>query len=527
MPNFVLLLFLLCGSIARAALPPNLIIILADDMGYSDPGCFGGELATPALNRLASEGVRLTRFHNGGMCVVSRAMMLTGKWWPNALPKFGKTPLLSELLHGANYRTALIGKWHLDGDPMDRGFDHFYGFLAGFADHFSGAPSYRLDREPYKRFGPDYYSTDAFTERASQFIKSTPADKPFFLYLSYQAPHNPLQAPAQEIAKHRGNYTAGWQAIREARFRRQQEMGIFPASSTLPDAPQNLPKWETLTPAQRDLEDLRMATYAAMVEQMDQGIGRILRTLREAGREDNTMILFLSDNGADSFSVVDEAMLQQSKLPGDRASNWQLGTGWAYASVTPWRLYKISQHGGGITTGAIAWWPSGGLGKAGRIESSPVHMVDVLPTFLQLAKAPLLQAPAGESFLPLLRGKPTPRASPLFFQYLDNRAIRTAEWTLAEVDGAGWELYQPSTDPFENHNIASTKPEIVADLSARWNTWWQQESGKRTYTPEPAQGSQHYKPQGDRGSGAPYRPSAMPDKLADRMPILNQTKTKP
>jgi arylsulfatase A-like enzyme len=527
MPKFAILLFLLFIGIGRAAQPPNLIIILADDMGYSDLGCYGGEFATPALNRLASEGVRLTRFYNGGMCVVSRAMMLTGKWWPNALPKFSKTRLLSEGLNKANYRTGLIGKWHLEGDPMDRGFDHFYGFLAGFADHFNGAPSYRLDREPYKSFEPNYYSTDAFTERASQFIKSTPADKPFFLYLSYQAPHNPLQAPAKEIAKHRGNYTAGWQAVREARFRRQQEMGIFPASAVLPDAPQNLPKWETLTPAQRDLEDLRMATYAAMVEQMDQGIGRVLQTLREAGREDNTMILFLSDNGADSFSVVDEAMLQQSKLPGDRASNWQLGTGWAYASVTPWRLYKISQHGGGITTGAIAWWPNGGLGKPGRIEATPVHMIDILPTFLDVASATATTPAPGESLLPLLQGKAHSRKAPLYFQYLDNRAIRTADWTLVEVDGAGWELYQPSTDFFENNNLASAKPQIVADLSAQWNTWWRQESGKPTYAPEPARGSQHYKPQGDRGSGVPYQPSAMPSNLADRIPLPVSTKSNP
>lgn len=502
----------------KPAAKPNIIIILADDMGYSDPGCYGGEMVTPAIDRLASEGVRLTRFHNGGMCVVSRASMLTGNWWPKALPHFESTPLLSEELHEAGYRTALVGKWHLKGDPMDRGFDHFFGFLEGFADHFSGAKSYRLDRKPFTGFVPDYYSADAFTDDAIRFIE-TPADQPFFLYLSYQTPHNPLQARKEDILKHRGKYAAGWQAVREARFKRQQEMGIVPKDATLPNYPENLPDWNSLTPAQRDLEDLRMAVYAAMVERMDHGIGRLMETLEKSGKADNTLVIFMSDNGADSFSVMDEPLLKQGKLPGDRASNWQLGTGWAYASVTPWRLYKISQHSGGVTTGAIVRWP-GMTGPPGRIENSPLHLVDILPTLLESAGVPSNnQAVDGESFVPLLKGTPWKRGGPLFFQYMDNRAIRTGEWTLAEVDGSGWELFNTPLDPLENNNLASAHSEIVADLDSQWLAWWKSQSGKNSYHLVSTNGNPNYKPQGDRGTGKPYVPSAMPAGLSTHYPI--------
>ena len=504
-----------------SAAQPNLIIILADDMGYSDAGCFGGEIATPAIDKLAKEGIRFSRFRNGGMCVVSRVSMLTGQWWPRGLRDFKNTPLLSEKLQTAGYRSALIGKWHLAGHPLDRGFDHFFGFLEGFADHFTGAKSYHLDRKPFTGFGPDYYSSDQFTDRAIRFIaddKDQP-DKPFFLYLSYQAPHNPLQAPKADILKYRGKYLAGWQAVREARFRRQQEMGIVPEDAVLPGYPENLPDWNSLTAEQRDLEDLRMAVYAAMVERMDQGIGRLVKALEESGKADNTQILFLSDNGADSFSVMDQVLLKQGKLPGDPASNWQLGTGWAYASVTPWRLYKISQHGGGITTGAIAWHGGKPSGTPGRIDASPLHMVDVMPTFLEIANSSAKAEVAGESFAALLPGKPWQRKKPLFFQYMDNRAIRSAEWTLAEVDGTGWELFKTQSDPLETKNLAASKPELVAAMSERWLKWWKDESGKPAYEPESTGVSQHYKPQGDKGSGKIYTPSAMPARLADRYPI--------
>jgi arylsulfatase len=436
------------------------------------------------------------------------------------LPGFDGSHLVSESLHDAGYRTAIVGKWHLPGHPMDHGFDHFFGFLDGFSDHFAGSDSYRLGREPFRGFGPDYYSSDAFTDRAIAFIQSLSSDveRPFMLYLSYQAPHNPLQAPKADIMKHRGNYLNGWQAVRESRFRRQKEMGVVPADSKLPDYPRNLPNWKALSPEQRDLEDLRMSVYAAMIERMDRGIGRVIAALEEAGHANNTLILFMSDNGTDSFSVVDKPLLAQGKLPGDRRSNWQPGTGWAYASVTPWRLYKISQHAGGVTTGAIAWWANG-IEQPGRIESAHVHVVDVLPTLLAAAGAEPHAPVAGESFLPLLKDASWRRDGPLYFQFMDNRAVRTPEWTLTEVDGAGWALHHTSDDPFENEDVRQVHPALASDLENQWLKWWRDQSGEHIYQPKSTKDGPHYRPQGDRGTGARYQPSAMPANLADCYPI--------
>jgi len=499
---------------------PNIIIVITDDQGYSDLGCYGGEMHTPVLDRLASEGILLTHFYNSAMCIASRAALMTGNYSVSSMPGFKNMPVVTEYLQEAGYRNALIGKWHLPGDPMDRGFDHFFGFLGGFADHFTGGPDFRLDRTPFKDFGDDYFSTDAFTDRAVQFIESIAesADQsPFFLLLSYQAPHNPLQAPRDDIMRHRGKYLEGWQAIREARFTRQKELGIVPEHAALPAYPENLPGWESLSPEQQDLEDLRMAVYAAMIEGIDQGVGKVISTLEELGMADDTFLLFMSDNGTDSFSVMDTVFLDRNILPGDRASNWQPGTGWAYATVTPWRLYKISQHGGGVTTGAIAWWPSGITGQKGRIDQTLVHKIDLLPTFMDIINHPAGdKAISGESFYPLLKGQTWQRPDPLFFQFADNRAIRTAEWTLVEVDDAGWELFHTPTDPFEDINLASEHPGIVKSLSEQWLNWYLTESGKETYIPQSTKDNPHYKPQGDRGSGVLYTPSAMPEHLKNR-----------
>ncbi|MFC1766505.1 sulfatase-like hydrolase/transferase, partial [Planctomycetota bacterium] len=416
-----------------------------------------------------------------------------------------------------------IGKWHLDGHPLDCGFDHFFGFLNGFADHFAGSKYFQLDREPFTAFGPDYYSSDAFTDRAIEFIQAPESSTaPFFLYLSFQAPHNPLQAPRAEILQQRGRYRKGWQAIRAARFQRQKEIGIVSTQARLPDYPQNLPDWNTLTAEQRDLEDLRMSVYAAMVEHIDASIGRVMQALEDSGQGDNTLILFMSDNGTDSFSVMDKALLKQGKLPGDPGSNYQPGTGWAYASVTPWRLYKISQHGGGVTTGAIAWWP-GAQGSPGRIEHRPLHMIDLFPTLLEAARqSPPEIEVAGESFLSLLHGQSWQRQGSLYFQFMDNRALRDPEWSLVEVDNAGWELFRIGSDPLENRDLAHEHPDVVADLQSRWQTWWHQQSGESGYVPKSTKTGPHYKPQGDRGSGVLYVPSAMPLNLADRYPVSNE-----
>ena len=263
------------------------------------------------------------------------------------------------------------------------------------------------------------------------------------------------------------------------------------------------------SPKQKDLEDLRMATYAAMVEGMDAGIARVMQAMEKCGRAENTIVIFTSDNGPDSFSVMDKALLKQGMLPGDRNSNFQPGTGWAYATATPWRLYKISQHAGGITAGGIVHWPAG-LKQPGRTSHSPVHLIDVMPTLPEAVGAANSSPCDGESFLPLIRNESWKRNGPMFFQYADNRAIRTEAWTLAEVDGNGWELFDPRLDPLECNDLTAKKTEIVSKLETQWLDCWKHHSGTKRYQAESTKGSPHYSPQGDRGSGKPYVPSSMP-----------------
>lgn len=323
--------------------------------------------------------------------------------------------------------------------------------------------------------------------------------------------------------KYRGSYLKGWQAVRDVRIKKQKELGLISKDCILPGYPKNLPLWESLTTQQKDLEDLRMSVYAAMVDRLDKGIGRLMDAIKANGLANNTLIVFLSDNGTDPFSVVDKVMLKNGVLPGDINANFQPGMGWAYAAVTPYRLYKISQQGGGITTGAIAWGP--GIFKQSKtIINASLHVVDFAPTFLELAKVgesnkSFKDSLSGQSFLGLLKGEKFKRKSPMYFQYMDNRAIRTDKWDLVEVDANGWELYDIKNDPYEVYNLADNLPQIVKELDAQWLNWWKTEYHTDKYLPTTTKGNFNYKPQGDRGSGELYIPSAMPDGSAIRYPI--------
>jgi arylsulfatase len=511
---------------------PNVIIIVADDLGYSDIGCYGGEVETPALDNLANEGIRFSNMQNASMCVVSRTSLITGNWWTKAGKGITKGPNIAQELKKKGYRTGLVGKWHLNGEPNNKGFDYFFGFLGGYASYYKGFKSYRLNSEKFTDFGENYYSTKAFTERAIDFVSKTDASskKPFFLYLSYQAPHNPLQAPMEAIMKYRGKYLKGWEAIRNERIKRQIKMGIIDKSTPIPDYPKNLPNWESLSDAQKDLEDLRMSVYAAMVDQMDAGIGKLIKVLKETKQADNTLIVFLSDNGSDSFSVMDKSLLKRGLLPGDVGSNFQPGTGWAYASVTPHRLYKISQHGGGVKTGAIVWWPNK-IKEKGIIKSEHIHFVDIMPTILEATSNKknkqsnsLINSLSGKSFLNLFESKNWKRKSPLFFQFQDNRAIRTAKWSLVEVDDNGWELYSNQNDPLETNDLSKIKKNVLKKLDKKWNQWWKKYNAGADYKPISTADSPHYKPQGDKGSGVTYKPSAMPKNLSHKYPIPQSKK---
>ncbi|WP_299433902.1 arylsulfatase [uncultured Maribacter sp.] len=499
---------------------PNIIVIMADDLGYSDLGCYGGEISTPTLDNLASEGIRLPNVFNAGMCVASRSAMLTGKWWPRAGFGAQNGPNIAQELKKEGYRTGLIGKWHLDGTPNKKGFDYFFGFLGGYSSYFKGGKDYRINEQKYEDFGNSFYSTDAFSERAVEFVKSNNGQnkEPFFLYLSYQSPHNPLQAPKEDIMKYRGSYLKGWQSVREQRIEKQKSFGLIAAEASFPEYPQNLPDWNTLTDAQKDLEDLRMSVYAAMVERMDKGIGQLMDALKATNQDKNTLILFLSDNGTDSFSVLDKTLLKKGLLPGDLGANYQLGTGWAYTSVSPLRLYKISQHSGGVKTGAIVKWPQS-IPKPNSISTEAINVVDFMPTFLEAAKTSSESEDnklVGQSFIPLLKGKTWKREDPMYFQFMDNRAIRTSEWSLIEVDDNGWELYNTIEDPLETNDVSQVYHEKVLELEKEWLNWWVKESGELNYKPESTADSPHYKSQGDRGTGVVYTPSAMPARLSEK-----------
>lgn len=508
----------LCLTSMVQAVAPNIVVILADDMGYSDPACFGGEMTTPGIDRLAREGVMMTHFHNGGMCVLSRNCLMTGNYHKAGNVGFATTRLLPETLRDAGYRTGLIGKWHLPGFPMDRGFGRFYGFTDGGGDHFSYGDHFYDNRTKLGATAQPagYYSADAFTDRAIDFVKAADP-KPFFLYLSYQTPHSPLQASPADIRALRTKYASGWDVARANRFSRQKQLGLVPANAIAPDRPVNLPTWNSLSAAQKDLEGIRMAAYRAMVERMDKGIARLTNELAASGKLNNTLILFMSDNGPDSFSSGDLGNLRNDKLPGDPNSNFQPGTGWAYVSATPWRLYKVSQHAGGVTTGAIVRWPA--ISGKGRIEAEPVHMIDVLPTLLETAGVAKPVNITGESFLPMLKNLAWQRQNPLFFQFADNRAIRSGDWTMAAVDGGRWELFNTKTDVLEDQDLSQNRPDVVNQLNSQWMSWWKSQTGQVTYMPNSTSEAGGYEPQGDRGTGKMYVPSAMPARLANRYPI--------
>jgi len=454
---------------------PNIIVILLDDMGFSDIGCYGGEIQTPNVDRLASQGIRFTQFYNASKCEASRTAILSGLSWPRAGRGIVKGVTLGQAMRQAGYATFAVGKWHVDGDPFHRGFDRSFGHLSGATDYFRGDDTFRLDDQPYKIPDKGFYTTDANTDFAIQFLteerKKTP-DKPFFLYLAYNAPHSPLQAPAEDVAKYRGKYLAGWDRIREERYQRQIALGVIKKEWPLSPRPSQVPPWDALTDRQKQIEDGKMATYAAMIDRVDQNIGRLLDALRSLGVEDNTLILFLSDNGGNPFDQGDEA-------------GEAYGVPWANVSNTPFRYYKRNQHEGGISTPLIACWPAI-IKDGGTITDQPGDIVDIMATVLDAAggryPTTFEDKPVppmdGLSLLPILTGGRRPAHDALFFQQFDHRGVRQGDWKLAAVNGGPWELYRLDKDRTELHDLASAQPDKVKELDSLWNQWWETTNGK-------------------------------------------------
>ena len=478
-PTLLLLAFSVC--FAGAAQKPNVLIILADDLGYSDLGCYGGEIATPNLDKLAANGLRFTSFYNSAKCEPTRASLMSGQYWQDCGLGVKRGPTMGQAMKVAGYDTFAVGKWHLSGNPVERGFDHYFGHLSGGSDYFKGSPSHRLDDKPFKPASDGkFYTTDANADYAIKFITEAHQqhpNKPFFTYLAFNAPHAPLQAWPEDIAKYRDMYRAGWDKLRAQRYARQIELGITKKEWALSPRPATIPAWETLTEAEMDFEALRMSIYAAQVDRMDQAIGRVLSKLKELGLEENTLVIFLSDNGANPF---DHGKVRERDLGPllNGTGHLGYGLGWANLSETPFQHYKRNMFNGGSCTPCIASWPAV-VKQCNFITDQRAHIIDLMATIMDVGggqwpaafadeKIPPLP---GKSLRPILTGEQRMPHDALYFQLFDHRAIITGDFKLASDWGRPWELFNLAMDRTELHDLTKIQPEQTARMENLWNQW--------------------------------------------------------
>lgn len=451
---------------------PNIVLIMVDDMGFSDIGCYGGEIETPTLDRLAAQGMRFTQFYNAAKCAQTRASLMTGCYHREVgVKKMANAMTLAEAMRAAQYTTLATGKWHLDGHPLDRGFDRFFGHLSPDTNYFSGDETFYLDRDSFRKPGKRFYTTDANVYFAIEFLKeAVQGPNPFFLYIAFNAPHYPLQAWPKDIDKYRGKYMQGWDRLRRKRHARQVEAGLVDPEWGLP--PRDGQAWDALTEKQKREEDLTMAVYAAMIDRVDRTIGRLQAKLTELGAADDTLTLFLSDNGACPFP--------NNRIwgvpPGPKNSFRSYHKKWAQLSNTPFRNYKQNQHEGGISTPLIAHWP--GHIEGGSITHQPGHVVDIMATLLEIAgldypesrNGVQLRPLRGKSLAPVFRGKQRAPHTELFFEHREEQALRKGDWKIVRSGGA-WELYNISADRTEMHDLAPKMPAKTRQLADRFTEW--------------------------------------------------------
>jgi len=513
-PALLLLLPTACwvNASTDSAPRPNIVLILADDMGFSDAGCYGGEIQTPNLDTLARGGLRFTEFYNTSRCWPSRAAILTGYYAQQVrrdeLPGLGggaqgKRPawarLAPELLRPLGYRSYHSGKWHMDGPVLAGGFDRSYS-LNDHDRHFN-PQLHTLDDQPLPAVAPGsgYYSTTAIAQHAIDFLAEHRAQhggQPFFLYLAFTCPHFPLQALAQDIAIYRDRYLDGWDALREERYHRMTQMGLVncPLSKLDPDVwpSWNLQEeqlreqigpgevgraipWNDLTAEQKEFQPIKMAIHAAMIHRMDLEIGRVLAQLKAMGAFDNTVIFFLSDNGASAEQIIRGDRHDRTAPPGSAKTYLSIGPGWSSAANTPFRLHKSWVHEGGITTPLIVHWPRG-IPSRGELRCNPGHVIDLAPTILELAGGQWPKTFAGLEVPPLPGKSLVPAFTKdgsvthdYFWWYHDgNRAVRVGAWKLVADHLKPWELYDLRTDRSETHNLAAQQPGKVKELERVW-----------------------------------------------------------
>ena len=488
-----MLIFLLWGLLfSHGAYQPNIVLILADDMGYSDLGCYGGEIKTPNLDRLAKNGIRYTQAYNTSKCWTTRISLLTGLYHHRSDRNFTNTALIGEILKPAGYRTWWSGKHHAGFNPYDRGFDHFSGFLGGAINFWNpGDQARKGEKEPgwravytwafddqlIKPYTPakDFFATDAISDWSLGWLdEKEKATDPFFLFLSYNAPHWPLHAHPEDIAKYDGVYDKGYEFIRKARYGRQLKMGLFDREFAPLSNPEH-EEWKYLSDQEKEEEALRMQIHAAMVDRMDQNIGRLLQKLEELRKLENTLIIFLVDNGA-SHERPRKKVWDPEAEWGSVGSFEAIGQSWANAINSPFKKWKVQGMEGGICTPMIAHWPEGIKLPVNTISRSPCHLIDFVPTFMELAgeevKYPSeLPGLDGISLVPTFSGKKLIRTNPLFFQYGSWQAIRERQWKLVQRKQEPWQLYDLDQDRTETRDLAGEFSERVKNMKKSWDGW--------------------------------------------------------
>lgn len=496
---------------------PNVVVVLVDDMGWSDIAPFGSEISTPSLSELAAGGVRFAQFYTTPRCSPTRASLLTGLYSHEAgmghldnvirrgsLGITGRlndqSVTIAEVLHDAGYFTAMSGKWHLGQDngtpPWARGFERTLSLRAGGMyfpnQNYQGGDNALTSRaqEPLYLngtatprdadvFGKDWYATYLWADFGLKFIdEAREAKKPFFLYLPFNAPHFPLMAPADLIAKYRGKYKAGWDRLRQERYQRQVQMKLIDAKWPLSPREVDTPSWDSLSEPMKDRFDYQMAVYAAMIEAIDTAVGRLVKGIESRGLRDNTLIFFMSDNGANAESGPDGRF--NGNPPGGPNSDLYLGMNWAALGNTPFRRFKHFTHEGGISSPLIVSWPKGvAANRKGTIEQQPTHVIDVMSTVIAAtgAKYPsdfkghAIHPMEGISLLPALVGRALNRAQPLFWEHEGNRAARSGNWKIVSRFPDDWELYDIAADRVERNNVAAQHMDVVKMMAADWEAW--------------------------------------------------------
>lgn len=532
----ILCSLLLLAPAALAAERPHILLVMVDDMGYSDLGCYGGEIRTPHIDTLAAGGLRFTSFYNTGRCCPTRASLLTGLYPHQAgvgrmtadynTPGYRghlaeNTATIAELLREGGYHTAMAGKWHLSVTqmrpghmralnnqvilptfsdpatyPVGRGFEQHYGIIWGVVNYFDPF-SLVNNRQAVKSVPDDYYITDALTDHAIRYIDQYASDdEPLFLYLAHTAPHWPLHALPEDIELYKDTYQEGWQSIRQARYRRQVEMGLVdPDTCRLSDRQPADADWAARN--DRHWDARAMAVHAAMIDRVDQGMGRIIAKLKEKGIFEETLILFLSDNGASSerpgapgFDRNSETRdgrkvtyfghgMPRNELPGGETTYAGIGPAWANVSNTPFRYWKATQYEGGIRTPLIVHWPAGMKAPANSITPQAGHVIDAMATCLEAAgldypeqfDGRAITPLEGRSLLPILRGEQRAGHEAIYFEHFGSRAVRQGDWKLVAEKEQPWELYHLAVDASETNNLADQQPERVKQLSAQWDAW--------------------------------------------------------